>query len=151
MQIKANRGAGQRSYSPKQARDHSEKWSRGGHACYHLSDTTVTEVLVFCPAVSLAVAVMTSVPRGISQPGNEAEQEVVLVHVLRVLLPAVIVIDAIALLLSLAVIAMLRFALPLSTVPFAGEVIATVGGVGAAAGVVIEMLDDWAEVLPAVL
>lgn len=122
-----------------------------GRACYHLRDTTVTEVLVFCPATSLAVAVMTSVPRGISELGNETEQEAVLAHVVRVWLPAFIVIDAIALLLSLAVAAMLSFALPLSTAPFAGEVIATVGGVGVAAAVVTEMLDDWADVFPAVL
>ena len=94
---------------------------------------------------------MTSVPRGISQADNEAEQEVALVHVLRVWLPALIVIDAIALLLSLAVVATLRFVLRLRTVPFAGAVIATVGGVGVVADVLTEMLDDWADVLPAVL
>ncbi len=84
---------------------------------------------------------MTLVPTGMLASLHVVEQVVALVHVARVVLPATIAIDAIPL-LSLAVAAMLR--LRVIAVPFAGEVIATVGG----AGVVIEMLDDCAEALP---
>ncbi len=66
-------------------------------------------------------------------------------QVLRVVPPAVILIEVILLLPSLALAAMLRLVLPLSTVPFAGELIATLG----AAGVAMDTLEDWAEVLPA--
>lgn len=88
---------------------------------------------------------MTCVPREILWARHEAEQEVVLVHVLRVVPPAAMLIEATLMLPSLALAAMLRLVLPLSTVPFAGELIATVG----AAGVAMDMLEDWAEVLPA--
>ncbi len=63
-------------------------------------------------------------------------------HVLRVLPPAAILIELILLLPSLALATMLRLVLPLSTVPFAGELIVTLG----AAGVAMDTLEDWAEV-----
>ncbi len=73
------------------------------------------------------------------------EHELVLVHVLRVAPPAAILIEAILLLPSLALATMLRLVFPVSTVPFAGELIVTLG----AAGVVTVTLEDWAEVWPA--
>jgi hypothetical protein len=66
----------------------------------------------------------------------------VLEHVIRGVLPEVIAIDAIPA-LSIAAVAILRALLPLSRVPFKGEVIVTAGGLG----VLTEMLEDWADVL----
>ena len=41
-------------------------------------------------------------------------------------------------------------ALPFTTLPFDGELIATLGAkTGVGAGIVTDTLDDWAEVLPA--
>ncbi len=103
----------------------------------------MTEAVLLSPHVALtAVALMTCDPAAVILV--EVEQDVALVHVLRVVvLFFLIVMDAIPL-LSLAVAVMLRVVFVVITVPFAGEVIATVGG----AGVVIEMLDDCAEALP---
>ena len=103
-------------------------------------------MLAVCPNVFVAVALMTCVPREILWACHDVEQELVLVHVLRVVPPALILIEATLPPTALALAAMLRLVLPLSTMPFAGELIATVG---AAPGVAIDTLEDRAEVLPA--
>jgi IS5 family transposase len=115
----------------------------------HLRATTVIEVLLCSPAASTATALMVCVPLFMLLPCQVTEQEVVLLHLPSVLPSPIIVIDA-TLVASLADTAMLIEPFPLITLPLTGEVIATVGGVGAAAGIVIDMDDELAEV-PAVL
>ena len=74
-------------------------------------------------------------------------QEATPAHVARGLPSAVIVIDAMPF-AEFAATAIL--ALPFRTLPFDGELIATLGAAtGVGAGVVTDALDDWAEVLPA--
>ena len=101
--------------------------------------------VVCSPHASVAVALMTCVPLAIPELRHVAEQELVPEQVARLVLSAIIVMDAM-LVLSLAVVAIFKLP-PLSMLPFSGELILTAGP----EGVVTEMLDDWADVLPAAL
>ena len=94
----------------------------------HFVDKIVIEVLPVIPALLIAVALMTWVPFVIFLPGHWVLHEVVLVHLLRVVLSPLMVIDEIPL-ASLAEVAILRTPLLLTVVPFTGELILTAGGV----------------------
>jgi hypothetical protein len=86
------------------------------------------------------------VPALIFLPCQVAAQEVAFVHVCRVVLSALIVMDASVPLGSLAETAIFTEPFPLMVLPFSGEVIVTVGG----AGIVTDTDGDGADV-PAVL
>ena len=104
-----------------------------GHTPY-LRSTIVIDVLPWSPWMSVAVAPMVCVPLLIVFPIQEAEQAVVFVQVRSGLLSTVIAIDAMPLEL-VAEEAMLMAPLFLIVAPFAGELIATFGGLGGGAGV----------------
>ena len=74
-------------------------------------------------------------------------QEVTLAHVARGLPSAMMVIDAMP---FAELAATVILALPFTTLPFVGELIATLGAeTGVGADVVTDTLDDWADVLAA--
>ena len=109
--------------------------------------TIVTEALADNPFVSVAIPPIVCVPCDIFFFCHVAEQEATLVHAAKGVPSAVIVID----LMPFAEFAdTVILALPFNTLPFVGELIATLGaGTGAGAGVVTDTPDDWADVLPA--
>src|SRR5262245_39708808 len=106
----------------------------------------VIDVLAEFPSTSRALAVMVCVPRVIFLPCQEAEQEVVLAQICRVVLSPFTVMDLIPAAL-LAVATILIAPLFLIVIPFAGELMTTAGG---GTGVVTIAGEDWAEV-PAAL
>ena len=120
--------------------------SRHRRAYYRV--TIVTEALAGNPFASVAIAPMVCVPCEIFFFCHVAAQDATPAHVARGLPSAMIVIDAMPF-AEFAATAIL--ALPFTTLPFDGELIATLGGVVTVgvAGVVTDTLDDWEEILPA--